>query len=302
MSMASNFELYGTEDVEKISFGDYVAITSPEGASLKSLTYKGDAIVVTPLPVTDFAFVGSALAPWANRLEDATWSLGDNTYQGEITEPGNHNGLHGLVVARYFEVVAQSVSAVTFRYTFGQDSVYPFQVLFEVTYLLTASGLNVTMSATNRAEANLPISFGSHPYFAVDSNSELKVQARSAAVNNSRQLPVGKQGVESVGLEFGKFKPVADLPLDDCIFDFEDSPVTYLSRPSMGLNVKVWQEEMPYQMLFVRGPRFAGEHPVTVAIEPQSSPANALRTKDDLVWLTVGETKVGTWGVSVESA
>ena len=255
---------------------------------------------MVPLPVADFAFVGSALAPWPNRLEDATWTFEGKQLVGEITESGNHNGLHGLLVRRDFEIVSQTADAITYRYEFGSDPVYPFHVVFEVTYQLTDAGLHVTMAATNRAGHDVPIAFGTHPYFAVDADSQLKVSASKASVNSARQLPISEQPVEAIGLKHNQFANFKELPLDDCLLDLGVQPETVLSRPALGKSVTVWQDRtMPYQMIFVRGPKFAGEHPVTIAIEPQTAPANALRSNQDLFWLTPGETRVATWGVRV---
>lgn len=300
--MVSNFEEYGVAEVFLLSAGDYEAVVSPSGGSIKTLTFRGAEIITVPLPATDFAFVGSAIAPWVNRLADASWSLDGTNYQGEITEAKNHNGLHGLTVRRDFEVEEVGEAKVRLAYRFGQDEVYPFAVVFRVEYLLAESGLRVTFSAQNQGTNRVPITFGTHPYFAVDADSQLKVNAKSAAINNERQLPVGKQSVEAIGLKTGEFSQFLELPLDDCIFDFDGTPVTYLSRPSLSLNVKIKSDaNLPYQMLFVRGPKFAGNYPVTLAIEPQTSPANALRTGDDVVWLDAEQTYVGTWEVSVES-
>ena len=300
--MNESFQRYGVDEVLHLSSGDYRAVVSPQGGSIKTLTYRNQEIITVPLPVADFAFVGSAIAPWVNRLADASWSLDGVTYRGEITEAKHHNGLHGLSVRRDFEVELATETEVCFAYQFGSDEVYPFKVVFRVSYQLSSDGLRVTFSTENLDTKRVPITFGTHPYFAVDADSKLKVNAKTAAINDERQLPVGKQSIESIGLKNGEFAAFVDLPLDDCILDFEGLPETHLSRPALGLNVKVSSDaNLPYQMLFVRGPKFAGENPVTVAIEPQSSPANALRTGDDLVWLDPQQIFSGSWAVSVES-
>lgn len=300
--MTDTYQRYGVHSVQHLvsPSGNYRAVTALEGAALKTLDFEQTPIVVVPLAVSDFSFAGSTLAPWANRLADATWSLDGETFNGEITEPNHHNGLHGLLVRRDFEIVAQASDAITYRYEFGTDAVYPFKVVFEVSYRLTDSGLHVSMAATNRADKKLPISIGTHPYFAVDADSQFKTPARKVAVNDERQLPIGEQSVEAIKLKTGEFTSIVDRELDDCLFELGLNAETVLTRPSIGKSVVIWQDEsMPYQMIFVRSPRFAGTNPITVAIEPQSSPANALISGTDLIWMTPGETKIATWGVRV---
>jgi len=284
-----------------LRFGDYEAVVAYEGAALKSLHFQATEIVSVPLPVTDFSFAGSTIAPWPNRLEDGSWVLDGKVLQGEVNEKKNNNALHGLTVRTDFELVGQSESSVSFRTVLEPSAVYPFTVELLVEYTLGATGLSCRFSAQNLGSAKAPIGYATHPYFAFDERSELRVTARKASLNSERQLPIGEQSVSALGLATGEFVPISSLNLDDCIFDFAAGErVTSITRPSISRTVDVWQDEnCGYQMLFTRRPKVAGDYPELLAVEPQTCPANALRSGTDLVWLAPGASYSVSWGVRV---
>lgn len=301
MSRSEVFERFGAETVVELSQGDYRAVVSHEGAALKTLHFADAEIVSVPLPVADFSFAGSTIAPWPNRLEDGSWTHDGELLQGFVNETKNRNALHGLTVRSIFELVAKSPDSATFRFVLEPSAVYPFSLELLVCYTLGSAGLTCTFEAKNLGSGPAPLGYANHPYFAFDADSELKVTARTASVNSERQLPVGEQSVSGIGLACGQFVPISSLNLDDCVFDFAPGErVTSILRPSISRTVDVWQDEnCGYQMLFTRRPKTAGDYPELLAVEPQTCPANALRSGTDLVWLAPGASHSISWGVKV---
>lgn len=285
----------------ELRFGDYQAEVAQEGAALKTLHFRGTEIVSVPRPVADFSFAGSTIAPWPNRLEDGSWVLDGELLQGEVNEQKNNNALHGLTFRTEFELVSHSDRSAVFRTVLNPSAVYPFTVELLVEYELGDSGLCCRFSARNLGAANAPIGYAAHPYFAFDEGSELRVTARKAALNSERQLPIGEQDLSALGLVFGEDVPISQLSLDDCVFDFAPGErVTSITRPSISKIVDVWQDEnCGYLMLFTRRPKTAGDYPELLAVEPQTCPANALRSGTDLVWLAPGASYSVSWGVRV---
>lgn len=284
-----------------LRFGDYQAVVAQEGAALKTLHFQGAEIVSIPQPVTDFSFAGSTIAPWPNRLEDGSWTHEGIVRQGVVNEAKNHNALHGLTVHIDFELVGQSQSSASFRTVLEPSAVYPFTVELLVEYELAVAGLSCRFSARNLGDEKAPLGYATHPYLAFDEGSELRVTARKASLNSERQLPIGEQSVSALGLATAEFVPISSLNLDDCIYDFADGErVTSITRPSISRTVDVWQDEnCGYQMLFTRRPKTAGDYPELLAVEPQTCPANALRSGTDLVWLAPGASHSVSWGVRV---
>jgi len=286
----------------KLTHGDFSATVSAFGAALTSLKFDDQAICVTPEPKHEEWFAGATLAPWPNRLDNATWRMQGQTFEGKVNEFATNTGNHGLVYKRKFRVKNHTASHCTYSYKFGDDQVYPFKVTITVSYALTQAGLKCEITTTNNDSARVPIAFGSHPYFAIDAESALKVEATTSSVVNQRKLPVGHSDVQLLGLKTGEFVKLAKLELDDCLYGFGDKTTTQLTRPDLGLTVSLCQTTpYKYQMLFLRSAKYAGSNPPTLAIEPQTSPPNALVTDTDLLWLEPGASRSATWSVSVSA-
>lgn len=301
MTAQEIFERYGVESVVELAFGEYSAVVAHEGAALKTLHFQGSEIVSVPLPVSDFSFAGSTIAPWPNRLEDGSWTLDGKVLQGSVNEKANNNALHGLTVRSHFSLLTQSESSATFSFVLKPSDVYPFEVELMVDYSLNERGLTCSFTARNLGAHAAPIGYATHPYFAFDEGSALRVKARKAAVNSERQLPIGEQELSALGLRFGEFVPLSELQLDDCVFDFAPgASITSITRPAINKTVDVWQDEhCGYLMLFTRRPKTAGDYPELLAVEPQTCPANALRSGTDLVWLEPEASHSVSWGIRV---
>lgn len=269
------------------------ARVSPWGATLTELVINGDQVIQhASKPDVANSFAGVTLAPWPNRLAGGTWN-----FKGEaLTAPANDgkgNANHGLVFDRKFEIEEQSASRVKFSIQLGSDLVYPFDVSVEVTYELIGEELSSEISATNKGSVAAPIALGTHPYFNVFPDSEIYISAASQAVNNAAQIPVGAEPV--------KIKPgakFAELNLDDCFMNLvRDSKGIAETRivKSNGREVTLWQDaSFKYLMVYT--------HPhLGIAIEPQTAPANAFNSGEDLTWLEPGATISASWGIRVNS-
>lgn len=285
--------------------GRWRAEIDAEAAALKWLWLDHEPIVCVPQPESNFAFAGTTLAPWANRLRGGTWQLAGREFQADVNDRPTGTALHGLIVRTELGVLESSDNSVRFEHLFGSDAAYPFRLRLEVEYRLSDAGLAVQLRAENLDEVRLPMSLGSHPYFNLDPDSTLTLPARTIMVNDAQQTPVGIEPMAARGLSPGAPMAVDRLVLDDCLTDLEveaDGWVrTRLTRPSVGLTVELRQHpELSHLMVFTRRYREAGvDYPLTVALEPQSGPANALQSGSGLIWLEPTETVSLDWGVSV---
>lgn len=287
-----------------IGSGDWRAELDREAAALKRLWWRGAEIVCIPEPEANFSFAGSTLAPWANRLRDGRWSLDGAEFQAAVNDRGTGTALHGLVVHTDFAVTTETDQVAAFGHLFGTDAAYPFALELAVRYSVDAGGLTVELAAKNRDRRGLPVVLGSHPYFRLDADSALQVSAATIMVNDAHQLPVGREPLAARGLQTGEPMRVADLQLDDCLTDFSvatDGQIrTRLSRPELGCTIELWQEpRLAYLMAFTRRYAQAGvEYPLTLALEPQSGPADAFRTGESLIWLEPAESISLSWGIA----
>lgn len=121
------------------------------------------------------------LAPWANRIEKLGYTFEGKQYQvnpdlKNLRFDGNHLPIHGLVSFTPLWTVtglaADGESAhVTSRLEFWRYpslmAQFPFAHTIEMTYRLSATGLQVETVIQNLGAEAMPVSIGFHPYFNV---------------------------------------------------------------------------------------------------------------------------------------
>ena len=274
----------------------------PVGASLVALDYDGTDIVVSPNGQPFFAFAGATLAPWPNRLEDGTWIFSDKTLKHLINDERGHNANHGLVFDREFEVTAQSSSAIELVIELGHDAVYPFAVSVRVRYELGATGLTSTISATSSDVQLIPIAFGAHPYLVLDEQSIVELNAREIYAKSSRSLPLSILPIEESSLAKRGANLARDLEIDDCLTALEETSdskySTRITRPLIGKTVELWQDKLFDHLMVFSLREESGR--MTLAVEPQTAPANAFRSHQGLSWLAPDETLSASWGISLQ--
>jgi aldose 1-epimerase len=209
------------------------------------------------------------------------------------TNDGKGNANHGLVYNRKFQILEQTESSVIYSYRLGEDHVYPFEVEIVVSYELNSSGFTSRIGAINHGSATAPVAFGTHPYFMAFPDSKVTISAGKQSVSNEFQIPTGSEPATKVTPD-----RYSQMKLDDCFFELvrDENGVaeTTVSNPD-GTYFSVWQDTgFPYLTVFT--------HPnLGLAIEPQSSPANALNSGEGLALLETGAETFGTWGIKVGS-
>ncbi|MFM6978369.1 MAG: hypothetical protein ACKOWR_06650, partial [Micrococcales bacterium] len=240
-------------------------------------------------PVSEAAilntFASVICAPWPNRIEDGVWK--------SVNFPGNDshgNALHGLVFDKHFEVKEQTDYSATLFFRLAASSNYPFELEIGATYLLTETGITVTYFAKNVGSGDAPYGVAAHPYFKVAKDSKFAIHAKQQAINNEKQIPIGLEPATKAGegLVFG------ETTLDDCFIGLTGDVV--ISHAD-GSTVTIWQDDA-FKYLMV----YTGHHLDGLAIEPQTCPANAFNTGEDLIWLAPGQSWQANWGVTAKGA
>ena len=131
-----------------LHFGDYAAVVTSVGASLRSLTFRGRNLVV-PFEADQLrpAYRGATLAPWPNRVVHGRYRFDGAEYQLPLTEPERSHALHGLVrLGRVRTGRRRRHRTSRCATTIEPQAGYPWRVRVESTYELDADGLVQTVS------------------------------------------------------------------------------------------------------------------------------------------------------------
>ncbi|MCO6558439.1 MAG: aldose 1-epimerase family protein [Bifidobacterium sp.] len=289
-----------------ISHGDYTAVVTELGATLRKLTYRGKDMIASwdpdkTVPCTN----GELLVPFPNRIEDGVYTFEGKTYELPIDEHEKHNAIHGYGYRAFWKLESLEEDSVSLTWRTGNMKGYPFDLLVRAAFSLSDDGLKLTLSATNNDSVNAPWALAIHPWIAngfdgygdeIDGqNAQCKVTipAHTHVTVNERLLPTGTEPV-SGKYDLRQSTALTEQPFDDAWTDVErdaDGNVfATLVRPD-GLAVSVGGDKTITSFQMCTGTGFTPEsHPAGVAIEPQTAYANAFNSGRDLIVIKPGET------------
>ncbi|WP_415853457.1 aldose 1-epimerase family protein [Sinomonas sp. G460-2] len=287
----------------RIERGGSSAVVTELAAGLRSFEMGGVLLTET---YDDGAIspgaAGITLAPWANRIEDGRWTLGGKVQQLDITEPSRGNASHGLLRNTGYTALETGADRVSLEAAVFPQHGYPFLVRHRVDYRIDDDGgLRVRQTLANDSSGSAPFVLGAHPYLRlgdVDSGElTLTVQARTRLVSDERLIP-RSSAAASGEWDLSAGRTVAELDLDAAYTDlaFADGTARATLTAPDGRSVWLWQDEKcRYTHVFVTR-TFPGRD-VVVALEPQTGPANAFNSGQDLGWLEPGEEFSMEWGI-----
>lgn len=285
------------------------ATVSNVGAALKNLKVNGTEII-TPTtghdlnPYAD----GIVMAPWANRIDHGKWKLNGKELQLKITDIELDNAIHGLVSQKFFEFSKQNQSSVRLWTDISNTAGYPFDLSVWVEYRLTSNGIKVTHGATNKGTDRAPFVVGAHPLFQISGTPtehlEIKSAARSVDLVNERKIPIGKKKIASTQFDISDWRELSTCDFDhgfgDLVRDDQGLAHHYLRSPK-GELLDIWQSpEFKYAFIFTPDNFYNNADPTlrkAIAIEPQTGPANAFNSNEDLIWLEPDQVFEASWGV-----
>ena len=148
-----------------IAYGDWKAVVTELGGTLRKLTYRGRNIIV-PLgpddPVT--CCQGQMLVPFPNRIEAGTYTFEGVTYELPIDEHDRNNAIHGYGYRSFWKLESLTETSVIQSWRVPYLLGYPFDVTVTATHELTEDGMKVTISATNNGDIDAPWALALHPW------------------------------------------------------------------------------------------------------------------------------------------
>lgn len=201
------------------------------------------------------------MLPYANRLRKAEFD-----WQGRRVRvrsaPGQAHGLHGLGHRRAWAVHAQAAGRVELHLTHqADDAEWPWTFESTLSYALSAQGLTVRLSLTNRSDAAMPAILGWHPYVPAH-----WLDAGAALTHAGSLHDLGADGLDFPAPD------QTDAPTQPMTLDLShtgtrvlrDWSTEFRLRDRAGLYWKLWAQHAPHLVLHVPPSRaYACIEPVT---------------------------------------
>lgn len=274
------------------------------GAALRALTVDGvDLVPRYPDDVPTPAASGVVLVPWPNRIRDGKYTFEGVERQLAISEPALGNASHGLLRFGTYQPAEESEERLILTADVVPQTGYPFHLRTRVTFTLLPDGLHVAHDIENIGAATAPVALGVHPYLQIGGVDTADLVVRSTGtttlVLDDRKLPVDEVPVdETTDLREGR--RLGDVALDNGYRglerDAEGRARHTLTAPD-GRWIELWQDAgFEWAQVFTTD-RYPG-HPLAVAVEPMTAPANAFASGVGLVALPAGGKLHREWGIA----
>ena len=286
--------------------GDWTAVVSSRGASLRGLSFVGQPVIAGYRGTENKqGGQGDVLIPFPGRVAGGRYRWDGHEHQLALTDKDGPNAIHGFVRNVDWQLVLRTLASAVFSLEFAGAPGYPFPLTVRLEYRLDADGLRVRCSITNRGSVDAPVAMGFHPYFTVGSvhvDTDALTLPFSEVLEFDRLIPTGRVlSVEEAGLDFRAGRLIGETRFNHC-FAAPTRDTDGLVRVRLGNGARaltVWMDESFDFVVIYTGEALPPDlRRTSIAIEPMSSATDALNHPEwGLHRLAVGSTHVGQWGV-----
>jgi len=296
----------------ELAFGDQRAVVTSVGAGLRAYSAGGrDVVDGYEADQMSPGGRGQLLLPFPNRVRGGRYEFGGREHQLALNEPEAGNAIHGLTRwAEWMLVRAEPAIAILEHRLYPRPG-YPFSLALRVEYALAATGLSVSVRATNAGTEPCPYGSGAHPYLTVGTatvdTTILHVPARTVLHSDAHGIPTGTAAAAGTEYDFREPRPVGPVMLDNAYTDLERDEDglarVELRDPEGRASVALWADAShPYLMVFSGDTLPDPERRRSLAVEPMTCPPNAFRSGECLIRLDPGESFTGRWGIAADGA
>jgi aldose 1-epimerase len=253
---------------------------------------------------------GQVLMPWPNRLGDGRFEWSGRACQTALTQPDEHNAIHGLVRWSPWQVAEEGGDRARLEYRLYPQPGWPWILDLAVTYSLSDDGLEIRTTAKNLPGGAGPCPFGAgwHPYLSafgglVD-DTVLAFGAGTAYVSDERGIPVRTIPVAGSDIDFSSGRQIGTARLDTGFTDLardRDGRVTVDLRAGdgSGRRTRLWMDRAYTHLMVFSGDTLdEAARRRGLAVEPMTCAPDMLRNGFGRIVLDEGETFEASWGVA----
>lgn len=242
------------------------------------------------------------LLPFPNRMKDGKYDFEGKSYQFPINDMHTNNNLHGFLETIPMEIIDKknmdNKQTITLKGKFKGLSYFPFPFEFILKYFLSDSELTIESTIKNVGKTNMPIGYGWHPYFKLDTEKVddllLQFPDCQAVTIDNRMMPTGEM---LPYFNFSKKTKIDQTIFDNCFFINKNKKTNRaeIIVKSQTTTLIVWQETGDNACNYFQ--IYTPENRKTIAIEPMTCNVDAFNNQDGLWILGVGEERTVRFGV-----
>lgn len=244
------------------------------------------------------------LLPFPNRMKDGKYDFEGKSYQFPINDTHTNNNLHGFLETIPMKIIdnqnSDNQQVITLKGNFEGLDYFPFPFEFQLKYTLSDSELIIDTTIKNTGKTNMPMAYGWHPYFKLDTEKvdDLWLQfpnCESVTIDN-RMIPTGETLPYSPFLELTK---IDRTTFDNCFFINKNKKTNRaeIIIQSKTTTLSVWQETGDNACNYFQ--IYTPENRQTIAIEPMTANVDAFNNHDGLWILEAGEAKSVGFGIKI---
>ncbi|MFN2451393.1 MAG: aldose 1-epimerase family protein [Candidatus Dormibacteria bacterium] len=247
---------------------------------------------------------GQLLVPWPNRVRDGRYASNDRVHQLALTEPEQHNAIHGLVRFAAWRLEDRDTARIRLSHTLHPQPGYPHSLLVGVEYHLTETALQVSVEVSNRGDSTAPVGVGAHPYLRAGGGQvddwTLHLPAGRRLVTDAQQVPLSDVPVAGSPEDFRSPRRIGVTHLDtgysELSRDTAGSCRVEVRAKDGGGVALVLGADIPYVMAFT-GDTLAdvSRRRQGLGLEPMTCAPDAFNSGQGLRTLGPGETLRCGW-------
>ena len=291
----------------ELTADDATLVLDLRGATLRRLSVGGwEVLDGYPAGTVAPGWRGAVLLPWPNRVQHGRWRWRGEDLQLDIGSLEEPHAIHGLLAWQPWTVLDRGDRSVTLGTTVEPHPGYPFRLAAAVDVALAPDRLGCTVRVRNTGDRPAPFAAGVHPYLSVGATAD------GGIADAELTLPGRTELVIEDGLPTGERRPfdgavgrIGDRPLDTPLTDLDrdaDGWAHARVRGSAGELDLAVDAAWPWLQVYTGDTLPPGQHRRSVAVEPMTSPPNALADGVDLVVLDPGGEWSGSWSLSWTAA
>lgn len=233
------------------------------------------------------------LYPFPNRLKNGQYSWLGQSYQFPLNDTERNNALHGFGMERPLTIssteLAEDKAIIRMIGDYdGSFDYYPWPFQIELSYhLYGPDTFFFEVAVKNRADSEIPMGLGWHPYFQLADKAEsciLRLPPAEMVGIDAQMIPTGKRYRYD---EFAQPKLIGSSILDNCFALAETHLEVSASLTGPNGSIRYWQETGPKKFNYLQV--FTPPYGSSVALEPMTCNVDAFNNGDGLVSLAPGE-------------